>query len=524
MRVIVIGAGHNGLAAAFYLARSGLEPLVLEARGTVGGGAITTELRAGFRCPALTHEVLIRERIVRDMALARHGVEFARPQVDRCALALDAPPAVLYQDTARTATELANTSPGDVAPFLAFAATQRQHAAVLASLLDAPPPRLDGIGARDAVTWLKAARRFRALSAHDAHCLLRWLSMPVADVVQDALGDGLLQAAIAGPALVGTRLGPRSAGTALLMLLRAAHRQLGGGVRVPIGGPGAVTAAMATAARQAGARIDVDAPVDRILVDVDRVRGVVVAGREHAADVVVSAVDPKTTWWLAGMPAIDPAMNHRIRHYRVAGTLAKVNLALAALPSFVGIGTNHALLSGRIQIGPTLDYLERAFDHAKYGELSAEPWLDVTIPSVLDPDLAPPGAHVASIYVHAVPRDLASDDWDAAADHLFRCVMTTLEQYAPGVSSLVVGAQVITPRVLQREYGFAGGHVFHGEMALDQLFAMRPVFGCGRYRTPVRGLYLCSAGTHPGGFMTGASGRLAATEILRDVRRDRWTG
>lgn len=503
MRVVVIGAGHNGLAAAFHLAAAGLQPLVFEARSEIGGGAITTEIHPGFRCPTLTHEVLLHERIARDMRLARRGLEFVRPQVDRCALRLDGAPAVLYQDVARTATDLANQSPRDVEPFLTFAATLRHNARVIASLAGAPPPRTEGMGARDALTWVMAARRFRALPARDAHQLLRWISMPIADVVRDAVDDSLLQATIAGPALVGTKLGPGSAGTTLLMLIREAHRQLaGGGVRIPIGGPGAVTGAMAAAAREAGARIDVDAPVEQILVDGGRVRGVVVRGREQAADVVLSGIDPKTTWWLAGMPETDPAMNHRIRHYRVTGTLAKINLALAALPSFAGIGTDRTLLDGRLQIGPSLDYLERACDCAKYGEISPEPWLDVAIPSILDPDLAPPGAHVVSIYAHCVPRDLRSGDWAAAADAILRTVMGTLEQYAPGVSALVVGAQVITPRVLQRDYGFAGGHVFHGEMALDQLFAMRPVFGCGRYRTPVRGLYMCSAGTHPGGFMT----------------------
>jgi phytoene dehydrogenase-like protein len=265
-----------------------------------------------------------------------------------------------------------------------------------------------------------------------------------------------------------------------------------------------------------------------------RISGVVANGRETPVDVVVSAVDPKTTF-LRLMDPVDlmPDFLLKIRNYRAAGTVAKVNLALTELPEFQGpadtTGPAKAghyvrgtpaqpeMLSGRIHIGPSLDYLERAFDHAKYGEMSTDPWLDVTIPSALDPDLAPRGAHVMSIYAHYAPYRLRNSDWAASKDVLLRRVLATLERFAPGVGALVAAAEVITPVDLESQYGFHGGHIFHGELTLDQLVTMRPLLGHSRYHGPLPGLYMCSAGTHPGGYMTGASGKGAAHEIVRSL-------
>jgi phytoene dehydrogenase-like protein len=243
------------------------------------------------------------------------------------------------------------------------------------------------------------------------------------------------------------------------------------------------------------------------------VAGVIVDGRELPAATVVSAVDPKTTFLRLMDPVhLTPDFMSKMRNYRASGTIAKVNLALAALPKFSGAESKEAL-SGRIHIGPDIDYLERAFDHAKYGELSGEPWLDVTIPSILDPALAPPGAHVMSVYVHYAPYRLRNAAWASLKNVLLERVMSTLEQFAPGVRAHVVAARMITPEELETDFGLWGGHPFHGELSLDQLFTMRPLLGYGRYDTPVPGLYLCGGGTHPGGFLTGANGKLAAQEI-----------
>jgi phytoene dehydrogenase-like protein len=340
--------------------------------------------------------------------------------------------------------------------------------------------------------------------------------MPVADLAREWFQSELLCAAIAGPAVSGTMLAPRSAGSGLVLLLHEATRQLAGGSWIARGGAGAVTQAMAAAARAAGADIRTSTRVDQIVVSNDRVTAVVAGKQRLSADAVISAVDPKTTFLRLMDPAdLAPDFLAKIRNYRAAGTVAKVNLALSALPAF---GVPPETLGGRIQIGPHLDYLERAFDHAKYGEMSAKPWLDLTIPSILDTGLAPAGAHVMSIYVHYAPHQLRNGDWAAARQPLLRSVLDTLEPYAPGLGTLVVGAEVVTPADLETEYGFAGGHIFHGELALDQIATMRPLLGYARYAGPVRGLYMCSAGSHPGGFMTGLSAKLAARGIVRSMK------
>jgi len=272
---------------------------------------------------------------------------------------------------------------------------------------------------------------------------------------------------------------------------------------------------MAAAAMAAGAEIRTGHTVERILVENGRVAGVVAGGQLCPADIVVSSADPKTTFVQLIEPgALPTAFLGRLSHYRCAGTLAKINLALSALPHVQGVEEPGAL-AGHVIVGPSLDDMERAFDHVKYGEVSRQPWLDLTMPSLIDPSLAPPGQHVASIYVHHAPAVLRDGRWEAQRPALLETVLQTLEPYAPGITALTIGAQTITPAELEAHYGFGGGHVFHGDMALDQLFTMRPVMGFDRYESPLPGLYLCGGGTHPGGFLTGVNGRLAAARVLR---------
>jgi phytoene dehydrogenase-like protein len=369
---------------------------------------------------------------------------------------------------------------------------------------------------------MKVGRRFRGLGRTDGFRLLRWLPMAVADLVAEFFTTDIVQAAIAARGIVGTAQGPWSAGTGAVLLMNAAADPVPGGSTVMVkGGPGALTAAMAEAAARAGATIRTGAGVSKVIARDGRVAGVVLEdGSEIEARAVVSAVDPRRTFLgLVDPVDLDPSFLTRIRNYRCRGTAAKINLALDGLPVFPSVA-NPADLRGRLQIGSGIDYLERAFDASKYGEISAEPYLDITFPTLHDPSLAPSGAHVMSIYMQYAPYQLSRGrSWTQERSTLSETVLRTLERYAPGVSSLVRAQQILTPEDLERTYSLTGGHIFHGEPALDQLFTMRPVLGWAQYRTPIRHLYLCGAGTHPGGGVTGGPGQNAAREILRDLRR-----
>jgi phytoene dehydrogenase-like protein len=520
MQPLIVGGGHNGLVAAFYFARAGHKPIVLERRSAVGGCAVTGEIARGYRCPTLAHTLgSLRESVIRDMQLNRR-VEFVRADPSTVALDPRGDGLAFYQDRARTAEAIGKRSATDAAQFPFFCDTFTKLGRFLAPLLEITPPSLDGAAPRELWDFLKIGRRFRALGRRDGHRLLRWMPMAVADLVAESFADDLLQAAIASRAIVGANAGPWSAGTGALLLLAGAADSNPTGSSVTVkGGPGALSKAMADAAREAGAEIRLGADVIRILVKEGRVNGVRLSdGTELRADTVVSNADPKRTFLELVDPfELDPGFLTRIRNYRSLGSVAKVNLALGTLPTFQGV--NATDLKGRIQIGPSIDYLERAFDHAKYGEISREPFIEFTIPSIADPSLAPPGHHVLSAYVQFAPYTLARGaDWMQQRESLGDIVTRTLEQYAPGMSGAIEHRQIVTPHDLEREYALTGGHIFHGEPALDQLFSMRPVLGWAQYRTPIRGLYLCGAGTHPGGGVTGGSGQNAAREILRDLR------
>jgi phytoene dehydrogenase-like protein len=363
---------------------------------------------------------------------------------------------------------------------------------------------------------LKLGKRFRALGRADGFRLLRWGPMAAADLVAEWFETDLLQAAIAARGVFGTAMGPWSAGSAAVLLLNAAVDPAPGGSSVIVkGGLGALAAAMAEAARGAGVQIRTNATVARVLVRDGRATGIALEdGTEIAADAVVSNADPKTTFLRLVDPLdLEPGFLTKVRNYRARGTVAKVHLALNTLPAFRGIA-NAADLHGRILLAPGIDYLERAFDASKYGTLPEEPYLDISIPTLSDPSLAPAGRHVISVHVQFVPYTLAKgNDWNDARQTLAATVLATLEKYAPGISAATETAQVLSPVDLEQQYGLAGGHIYHGEPSLDQLFTMRPILGWARYRTPIDNLFLCGAGTHPGGGITGAPGQNAAREI-----------
>jgi phytoene dehydrogenase-like protein len=348
--------------------------------------------------------------------------------------------------------------------------------------------------------------------------------MAAADFVSEFFETELIRAVIAARGIFGTALGPWSAGsTAVLLLRAAADAHPAGPAAFPKGGMGSLTRALAESAKKAGAEIRTDAEVRQIRVKDGAVTGIVLAGGEEiAVEAVVSGVDPKRTFFnLLDPSQLDPTFANRMKNFRANGTVAKVNLALGGLPAFSALDSNESplkALSGRIHIGPEIDYLERAFDASKYGEFSKAPWLDVTIPTILDPALAPDGKHVLSAYVQFAPFHLKKGNWDASRKQLGDTVIKTLAVYAPNLPGLVEGIQLITPKDLETSYGFTGGHIFHGELALDQLFTMRPVLDWARYKTPIRGLFLCGSATHPGNGLTGASGANAAREIIHALR------
>lgn len=520
MDLIIIGAGHNALTTAFYLARAGLRPLVLERRHVVGGAAVTEEFAPRFRGPTLAHLTgPLRASVVRDMGLAAVG--FLQPETRLVTLAPDGRALVFSTDEARTVEAIRAVSSADAAGYPEFRRIVERLARFLSGIMERTPPPLEAPGAGELWDLLKIGRQFRGLGKADGFRLLRWLPMAVADLVAEHFASGLVQAAIAARGIVGTAQGPRAAGTGAVLLMNAAADPVPGGSSVFVrGGPGALTAAMADAARSAGAEIRTNAPVARVITRDGAAAGVLLEdGSRIEARAVISGVDPRRTFLALIDPVdLEPSFLTRIRNYRSRGTAAKINLALADLPVFPSV-RNPADLRGRVQVGPDIDYLERAFDASKYGEISEDPYLEITIPTLQDPTLAPQGAHVMSIYMQYAPYTLSGKRrWEDARDDLLATVMRALERHAPGIGSLVAGHQVLTPRDLEDTYALTGGHIHHGEPALDQLFTMRPLLRWARYRGPLRNLYLCGAGTHPGGGLTAGPGQNAAREIIKALR------
>lgn len=523
--IVILGAGHNGLITAFYLAKAGLKSLVLERRAVVGGAAITDEFHPGFRCSTLAHSAgPLAPQIVRDMQLERHGLHVIQPSVRVFAPAPDGRALVLYDDPEKASREIANFSKRDAEKYLEFQRVLARMAKVFNHVLSQTPPSIDEPSRGDLWHMVKTGKALRGLGKKDLFRLLRWGPMAVADLAAEWFETELLRATVAARGIFGAHLGPWSAGSSALLLMRAAADSHPAGATAFVkGGLGTLTNALAAAVREAGAEIRTNADVTQIRVKNGAATGVVLAsGEEIAARMVISNADPRRTLLrMIDSVHLDPSFVAMMQHYRCSGTVAKINLALAGLPAFAALRNGSAVeaLAGRIHIGPEIDYLERAFDDAKYGDFSRAPVLDIAIPSLTDPSLAPAGQHVMSIYVQFAPFKLKSSDWNAQRDALGDTVIKTIAAYAPDLPSLVLHRQVITPLDLEETYGLTGGHIFHGELALDQFFTMRPVLGWARYATPINGLYLCGSGTHPGNGLTGLSGANAARQILKDWKK-----
>ena len=525
--VTIIGGGHNGLVAACYLAKSGLKTLVLERREVVGGGAVTEEIHPGFRVSTLDHAAgPFSPEVLSDLNLPGFGLQMISPEVRVVALSPEGKSLCIYNDTTRTVSEIEKFSANDAKNYPEFVNSFSRIGRVLAPLISMTPPSIDQPGAADVWQLGKVGLAFRKLGKKDEYRLLRWGPMAVADLVSEWFETELLRATVAARGIYGAFAGPWSAGTSLGLLWQAAldGSAIGSALR-PRGGMGGLTDALVGAAKAAGVEIRTGAAVSSVMgVDGDAPKVVLENGDEIESRVVVSNADPRTTFLKLVDPVdLDPNFLLKMRNYRAPGAAAKINLALSRLPSFRGGddgegGDPQTKLSGRIHIGHEIDYLERAFDASKYGEFSTEPYLDITIPSIGDPSLAPEGKHVMSIHAQFAPYELKQGDWPDRSEEFAGQVFKQLEKYAPGLRDLIVAGQVITPRDLEETYGLSGGHIHHGEQTLDQVFTFRPLFGWAQYRTPLKRLYLCGAGTHPGGGITGRPGANAAREIARDFK------
>ncbi len=515
--VIVIGGGHNGLVAAGLLAGAGRRVLVVEKRPVLGGAAATEELFPGYRMDTGAGDAsLLQEAVIQKLNLTQHGLTFHQSPALLFAPQPDGRALTIWRDDARTAAEIARFSEADAARWPAFRRQVERMAGLLRGMLLLAPPDLSGLRGGDVMGWAPLALRLRRLGGDDMMELFRVLPMAAQAYLDEWFESDALKGALGGSAVVGATLGPRSAGTALGFF----YQSLGGLLnhRFVAGGMGGLAAALAKAAQAAGATIRTGAGVARILVSDDLEPAAVgvrlETGEEIRAAAVFANTDPRRTLFdLVGPQQLEPEVMRHVRNIIFRGSTAGLNLALSGLPSFTG-ATGVEPLGGRIRVSPSLDYLERAYDAAKYGRMSEQPYLELFIPTLHDPSPAPPGHHVLNVTVQYAPYTLREGNWDTLRETLAERVLDTLEAVAPGLRGLVVHCAARTPLDLERDYGLTGGSIYQGEMGLNQMLVMRPIPGYSRYEMPIRNLYLCGAGAHPGGGVTGAPGFNAAQAFL----------
>ena len=524
---IVIGGGHNGLTTAAYLARAGRKVLVLERRHVLGGAAVTEEVYPGFRFSVCSYVVsLLRPEIIRELDLPRHGLEI---------LPLDGTYTPMpngdylwrTNDHAKTRREIARHSRVDAEAYDEYGRAMIEMGRFVKPILSMLPPDPTSLDPRGLQKLLFLARRFQHLSQQDQYNQIQLMTMSAVDFLDQWFETDVLKATMSASGIIGTFLGVRSPGTAYVLL----HHYMGeidGAFRswgLCRGGTGAISNAIADSAREAGVEIRTEAAVERILVRGNRAYGVALtSGDEIHATLVASSVDPRLTFVRMLEPGLLPDdFTADIHRYKYRGSSGKVNFALDALPDFpVPAHTSsagHAHLRGAVSISPSIDYMERAYDDAKYGRFSRRPYIDIVIPSLTDPSVAPPGRHVMSCFVQYAPYHLKGGDWDAQREAFGDTVVDTLSEFAPNLRNIILHRQVVTPLDLEREWGLSEGNIFQGELTLEQLFFLRPAPGWAQYRTPVESLYMCGSATHPGGGIMGAPGRNAAMKILSDTRR-----
>ena len=517
---IVIGGGHNGLVNAAYLAKGGKKVLVLERRHVLGGAAVTEEIIPGFLFSECSYVVsLLRPEIIRELDLPRHGLEI---------LPLDGTFSPMpngdylwrMNDHARTQREIRRHSRLDAEAYDEFSKMMTPMCRFVKPILSMIPPDPTTLHPRDLQRLYFLGQRFRDLSSDERYTLIQLMTMSAADFLDQWFETDVLKATMSASGIIGTFLGIRSPGTAYVLL----HHYMGeidGAFRswgFSRGGTGAISNAIAAAARELGVEIRTQASVEKILVKNGRTAGIALkSGEEISASVVSSSVDPHLTFEkFIDANELPGDFLESVRRYKFRGSSGKVNLALDALPDFKSMPGQGAHLRGAISISPSIEYMERAYDDAKYGRYSRKPYIDIVIPSLTDPSVAPPGKHVLSCFVQYAPYKLAQGAWDDHKDAFGDTVINTIAEHAPNIKKIIIGRQVLTPLDLEREFGLTQGNIFQGELSLEQLFFLRPVPGWAYYRTPVDNLYMCGSATHPGGGIMGAPGRIASQVILKD--------
>jgi phytoene dehydrogenase-like protein len=518
---IIIGAGHNGLVTAAYLAKAGRRVLVLEKREVLGGAAATEEIFSGFKFNTGAHDAgLFRQEIIADLDLKNHGLAFIESPVTVFAPQPDGSAITLWRDHEKNIAEIAKFSKADAEKFPAFIHFVNKLTEILNSIILLTPPSVTQNSFAELLAWAGAGLKLKRSGKRDMMEFLRILPMTITEFLNEWFENEALKAVLGSAGVTGNMQGPQASGTAFMMLYHHLGAANGGfkSSRFVKGGISQLSMVLANVAQKYGAEIRAGVEVAQIKLDNDKATGVILKnGEEISSRVVISNADPRRTFFeLIGAPNLGPTFVRRVRNIRYRGTTAKVNLALSDLPRFK---TTEAHLSGHILICPNLEYLERAYDDAKYGHYSQKPYLDIVIPTVLDSSLVPAGKHIMSINMQYAPYKLREGNWDENREKLGDHIINTLAEYAPNIKEIVLHRQVLTPLDWERDYSLTEGGEFHGQMGLDQMLFMRPVAGFGQYRTPIENLYLCGAGTHPGGGVTGAPGHNAAREVLKDWKR-----
>ncbi len=516
---IIIGAGHNGLVCATYLAKAGFQVQVLEARETAGGGISKHQFAEGYQVSGLAHVLHpLNPAIVKDLDLAGAGL-VTGDAIETISLGRDGRHLRLGTDSV-TGSGL---SPDDSAAYTAFKTEFRAYARALEPLATNKPPRLKDMDRKDKFTLGKLGWSLRfGLGAKSMSEFLRVGGINIYDVLNEVFDDPQLKGAIAADAVIGHHMGPRTPTTVLTYLNRL-RGETYGPQSLPVAGKGSIATALVNAAIKAGVEIQTGVKVEQIMVTHGRATGVqLLSGDEKKADIVISNADAKTTFLdLVGTPDLDAMFTHRIHNTRTNGSVAKLHFALKGLPQVNGLA--EAELGQRLLIAPDMRYVEHAFNHAKYGEYSEAPVLEITIPSLANPSLAPAGHHVMSVSASFAPYTL-KNGWDSGISEFTHKVISLIEDHAPGFAAQVVASEILTPGDIEREFNITGGHWHHGEMAIDQSFMMRPVHGAAQYDTPLDGLYLCGAAAHPGGGICGLPGHNAAKRILAIASKERRNG